>query len=158
MKTLIIYASKYGCTADCASNLKNILPGDVSLFDINDTTAPPALDGFDTIAIGGSVYIGKIAKKLRAFCDRNLTALLEKRLGIFLCCALEEDADKFFAANFASELLKHSKTTEVFGSDARLEKMSFFDKSVIKAVTKGDFSNFKISHERIETFAQELTK
>jgi len=156
MKRLVIYASKYGCTADCASYLKDHLSGDVTLIDINKASKQIELEEFDTIIIGGSIYVSKISKKLREFCESNLDMLINKRIGIFLCCALSEQVDEFFTTNFPAALLNHAKTTKTFGSEARIEKMSFLDKMIIKAVTKGDFSNFKISQENMEAFVREI--
>ena len=158
MKTLIVYASKYGCTADCAERLKAKLEGDVTLLDIKKATSGMDLSKFDAVAIGGSVYVGKIAKPLRAFCESNLDVLIQKKVGIFLCCAQVDESDGFFAANFPASLLSHSRTTKVFGSEARLDKMGFADKMIIKAVTKGDFSGFKIFDEKIDEFASEISQ
>ncbi|MCL2827631.1 MAG: flavodoxin domain-containing protein [Oscillospiraceae bacterium] len=156
MKTLIIYASKYGCTADCANYLKTNLPGDVTLIDINKASGQMELNRFDTIIIGGSVYVSKVSKNLRGFCESNLDLLCKKRVGIFLCCALSEQADEVLHTNFPSALLHHVKTIQTFGSEARLEQMTFLDKTIIKAVTKGDFSKFQISKERMDEFVQEI--
>ncbi|MCL2526896.1 MAG: flavodoxin domain-containing protein [Defluviitaleaceae bacterium] len=156
MKTLIIYTSKYGCTADCASNIKSKLQGDVTLLDINKTVPGGELSTYDTVIIGGSVYIGKIAKKLRLFCQNNVDALTAKKIGIFLCCALENEADAVLAANFPSALLEKSVSTKVLGSEARLDKMGFLDKTMIKAVSKGDFNGFRIFSERVDEFVHEI--
>jgi len=153
MRTLIVYASKYGCTADCAAYLQGRMSGDVTVHDINKGAVDPA--GFDVVMIGGSVYVSKVAKKLREFCENNLDVLLKKRVGIFLCCALLEQVDEFFAGNFPAALLGQA-VKKVFGSEARLEGMKFFDKVLIKAVTKGDFSKFKVSHEVMHEFLQEM--
>ncbi|MCL2610553.1 MAG: flavodoxin domain-containing protein [Defluviitaleaceae bacterium] len=156
IKTLIIYATKYGCTADCASYLKTKLQGDVTLVDLNKATEQVELDKFDTIIIGGSIYVGKASRKLREFCENNIESLTKKKIGIFLCCALTEQANEFLSTNFPAKLLSSAKTTKIFGSEARLDKMKFIDKTVVKAVTKGDFSKFKISYDIINEFAQEL--
>jgi hypothetical protein len=34
--------------------------------------------------------------------------------------------------------------------------MGFIDKMILKTVTKGDFSTFKVSSERIDEFAKEI--
>jgi len=157
METLIIYASKYGCTADCAAYLKDKLNGNVTLVDINKADKL-GLDKFDRVIIGGSVYIGKVAKKLRVFCEGNVDSLTQKAVGIFLCCALVDEADAVLAANFPVALLKNAKVVGFFGSEARMEKMGFFDRMLIKAVTKGDFSKFKISTERMDEFVVEINR
>jgi len=156
VKTLIVYASKYGCTADCAKYLAGKIPGGAVLVDINKPAKPIELSGFDTIIIGGSVYIGKIAKRLREFCSNNLDALLKKNVGIFLRCALIDQMDETLKNSFPTALLEAAKITMSFGSEARLDRMSFVDKAMIKAVTKGDFSGFKISHEAMDEFVKAL--
>jgi len=152
MKTAVVYASKYGCTADCAAYLKANLAGETTLIDVNKASMPIGLEGYDTVLIGGSVYVGKVSKKLRLFCEQNLNTLSGKRLGFFLCCALTEEAETVFAANFPADLLQKTKARGVFGSEARLEKMGFFDKKLLGAVTKGDYSNFKISYGNLDRF------
>jgi menaquinone-dependent protoporphyrinogen oxidase len=156
MKTLILYGSKYGFTADCAGYLKNNLSGDITLFNIYKVTCPIQLEQFDTIIIGSSVYIGKISKKLRQFCNDNLEQLTKKKVGIFLCCALTQQADEVLTTNFPSQLLEKACVVDTFGSEARLDKMSFLDKTIIKAVTKGDFSNFKASKDSMDAFIKKL--
>ncbi|MCL2840125.1 MAG: flavodoxin domain-containing protein [Defluviitaleaceae bacterium] len=156
MKTLVVYASKYGCTADCASYLKTKISGDVTLVDINKAPKQIELHSFDTIVIGGSVYIGKISKKLRTFCENNLDVLTKKSIGIFLCAALSEQFNETLKTNFPALLLKSAKITALFGSEARLEKLTFLDKTIIKAVTKGDYSQFKIKKETMDTFANAI--
>ena len=154
MKTLIVYASKYGCVADCATALKSKLSSEVELVDIKQLDKNIELEKFETVIIGGSIYVGKIAKGLRLFCEDNLELLCQKEIGLFLCCGLLEQANEFFKNNFPSKLLEHAKVKQSFGSEARLEKMKLLDKTMLKAVTKGDFTPFKVSNENIEKFAE----
>ena len=156
MKTLIVYASKYGCTEDCANLLMKKLTGDITLVDINKAPKQLDVNVYDTIIIGGSVYVGKVSKTLRAFCESNLDALLEKRVGVFLCSALADQFNDTLKNNFPASLLENAKAVKLFGSEARLEKMRFLDKMLIKAVTKGDFSGFRISNDCIDEFALEI--
>ena len=153
MKTLIIYASKYGCTADCAADLKDKLTSDVTLIEIDEADNQIELETFDTVIIGGSIYAGQMSKKLRMFCSSNIETLCKKRIGLFLCCADIRQVDKFFETNFPAKLLEHAEITKNFGSEARLDKMKFMDKKILTAVTKGDFDSFKISYDNIKEFA-----
>ena len=66
MKTIIIYATKYGFTKECVDELKSQLNGDVLAVDILKDSIS-SLDAFDQIIIGGSIYMGQINKKLRTF-------------------------------------------------------------------------------------------
>lgn len=156
MKTIIIYASKYGCAADCAKYLKGRLSGDITLVDINNTDKLVEINAFDTVIIGGSVYAGRISKKLRDFCESNLTVLKQKRVGIFLCAAVSDNFQEYLKTNFSAQLLQTVKTVKLFGSEARLDKMRFMDKMILKAITKGDYSSFKIKHECMDEIVVEL--
>ena len=156
MKTLIVYASKYGCAADCALYLKKNIPGETVLLDINKHNNCIQLDEFDTVIIGGSIYVGKVSKKLRTFCEKNCNVMVKKNIGIFICGALAAHEDEYFSANFPKEMTDHARSKKMFGSEARLDKLSTFDKLIIKAVTKGDFSNFKLSGENMDAFLKEM--
>jgi len=156
MRTLIVYASKYGCTADCASLLKEKLSGDITLVDISKAPMQLDINDYDTIIIGGSIYVGKVSKNLRAFCENNLDTLTKKRIGVFLCSALADQFNDNLKNNFPTSLLEIAKAKTLFGSEARLEKMNFLDKMIIKAVTKGDFSGFRISNNLIDEFVAEM--
>ena len=156
MKTLIVYTSKYGCTADCAILLKRKLPGDVILADITKAPKQVNVNDYDTIIIGGSVYVGRVSKNLRAFCESNLDALLKKNVGVFLCSALSDQFNDTLKNNFPVLLLDNAKAVKLFGSEARLETMNFMDKMIIKTVTKNDFSGFKVSEKSIDEFASEI--
>jgi len=157
METLIIYATKYGCTADCAAYLQGKLAGNVTLADVNKGTTPDLAE-FDRVIIGGSVYISKVNKKLRAFCESNAQTLAGKEVSIFLCCALVDEVKKVLAMNFPVALVEGATAIGFFGSEARLEKMGFLDRTLIKAVTKGDFSKFVISKERMDEFVAEIIR
>jgi menaquinone-dependent protoporphyrinogen oxidase len=156
MKTLIIFSSKYGYTADCSIKLKEELGGEPEVLDINEVKESPDISSYDTVIIGSSVYVGKVSKKIREFCKENLESLQEKQLGIFICLALVEEKDEILKTNFPSPMLDHVKAVGIFGGEARLDKMKFVDKKIINLVTKGDFSGFKKLDDNIVSFAQEM--
>lgn len=152
MNTIIIYSSKYGCTSDCANILKSRLPNNVTIVDIKDKNSKIELSKFDTIIIGSSIYVGSVSKEIRTFCNDNIELLNKKKVGIFICCAFSEQMDKYLSSNFPSSLLKSAKSISVFGGEARLEKMKFFDKLIMKSVTKNDYNSLKISQDNIDNF------
>ena len=155
MKTLIVYSSKYGCVKDCAEYLKSKIGEDTKICDVNNLTGIE-IKQFDNIIIGSSVYVGKISKQIKMFVQNNIDILLEKRVAIFLCCALEAQLNEYLNSTFPKSLLDLAISIKVFGSEARIQEMSFLDKTIIKAVTKGDFSKFKISYEIMDDFSKEI--
>jgi len=157
MKTLIIYASKYGFTADCAKALEEKLPGEITRIDIDKPDQGLDLEQFDAIVIGASVYIGKISKRVRAFCEENLNLLLRKRIGIFLCCGLVDQVGEALTGNFPAALLAHASSVQVFGGEARPEKMGFADKLILKAASKATGGGFQVLDENMDVFVREIT-
>ena len=156
MKTLILYTSRYGCTADCAQQLKAQLSGPVSLADIDRISQNPVdLKDFDTIILGSSIYIGAVPKKMKAFCRANEALLSGKRTGIFLCCAFEEKLDEYLSSNIPPSLWKNAVTAS-FGGEARLEKMKTLDKLIMKAAMKESVKPLEISPEKIEYFSKAI--
>ena len=84
MKTAIVYATKYGCTKECAEILKTYLHGEVNILSAKADKIN--LSQYDAVFIGGSVYMGKIQKEITQFCKRNLKQLLHTKIGLFVCC------------------------------------------------------------------------
>lgn len=155
MNTIIIYSSKYGCTKDCAEYLKSGLSGSTTLTDI-DNTDTISIDNYDTVVFGGSIYIGRISKQMQKFCEDNIDLLNKKRVGIFLCCAFPEQIKEYLATNFAPALLKSAIVVKGFGGEARIDKMKFMDKLIMKAALKGGNENLHISRKNMDGFIEEL--
>ena len=62
MKAAIVYATKYGCTKKCAEMLKTYLNGEADILSAKSDKI--SLAQYDTVFIGGSVYMGKIQKEI----------------------------------------------------------------------------------------------
>ena len=98
MKTLILFASRYGATEEIAYMLKSAIGGDVTLCNVRDRGV--SLEGYDTVIIGSCVYMFKLDKHIKRFLRRNEKALLGKKLGLYLCCYTTPgtEGDAFAAA------------------------------------------------------------
>ena len=129
MKTLIIYASTYGYAKECADKLKEMIEGEVTASNRKTDQVPP-LDGFDQVIIGGSIYMGQIQKKIKEYCTANLKPLLQKKVGLFLCCGLPENFEDTIKNCFPRELLEHAAVKECFGGELRIEKMNLAHKMI----------------------------
>ena len=135
MKTIIIYASTYGYAKDCANELSKQLTGEVLIVNVSTDTIL-SISGFDNVVIGGSIYMGHISKKIKAFCISNLNLLKNKRVGLFLCCGLPEDFEKNIENAFPKELLRKAISVESFGGELRIEKMKFTHKILAGLIKK----------------------
>jgi menaquinone-dependent protoporphyrinogen oxidase len=139
MKTLIIYATRYGSAERCAKMLSEKLIGDVDLLNLKDRQNID-LSQYEKVIIGGSIYVGKIQKEVNEFCTKHLEELKQKKVGLYVCGMLKEKADIEINDNFPQELLDHAIAREFFGGTFDFKKMNVFTKFIVKNITKNDKS------------------
>ena len=136
MRTLIVFASKTGTSAECASQLAQKLDGEVSLCQLGQDRLP-ALDTFDRIVVGGSIRIGKIHKKVTSFVSQNKEILLKKTLGLFICCMADGDtAEQYLKSSFSEELFEHAKAKGLFGGCYKFSRMGWLNRKMIQMIEK----------------------
>lgn len=157
MKSIIIYSTRYGSTAKVAELIQKDIDGDCTLVNIMTENVPP-LDAFDTVILGGSIYIGKVQKELTAFVGKNLKLLLSKKVGLFLCAGApkQEERDRELNGAFSPELLIHAAAKDILGYAFTFEKMRFFDRLILKKIKGDDVSTSKYFDERILLFVKAL--
>lgn len=138
MKSLILYGSKYGTAEECAKQLKGKMQGEVELINIKDNK-DILLTDYNKIIIGGSIYIGMINKEIKAFIESNKSELIQKELGLFMCCMSDgEKVKEQFEQNLPKEVLDAAKVKENLGGAFKFSKMNFFEKKIIKMIAKKD--------------------
>lgn len=153
MKTLIVYGTKHGCTEKCSKLLKDKLTGEVVTINIEVDTVPD-ITSFDNIIIGGSIYAGKIQNKINEFCDKNLNALKEKKIGLFICGMQKDNVTDQINNSFPEDLLTHAVAKESFGGELILKMMNPLEKLIIRLVSKTKKDISDISLENITIFAK----
>lgn len=156
MRTLIVYATKYGTTEKCAKILAERLIGEVDIYNLKEGKGVEIAQ-YDRLIIGGSIYMGKIRKEVSEFCLKNLDVLKEKKLGVFICGMQEGDqADVQMKQSFPEELLVNAVARESFGGEFRLKEMNFLERFIVKMVTKKDsISQDQKTKENISTISEE---
>ncbi len=158
MKILIAYGTKYGSVKKCAEILKENLEGSIDLYDLKKDKEID-LAKYDKVIIGGSIYMGKIQKEVKAFCEKNMSVLKDKRLGLYICCMREkEEAKEQLKNSFSESLLSHASAANYLGYSFDLKKMNFLHRFTIKKVAgvTGSQSNFDKS--KIEEFAKKMAQ
>ncbi len=161
MSVLIVYGTKYGFTDQCVDALTSKL-NDNDIKKINlKTDKVPDPSAYDKIIVGGSIYMGMLRKNVKKFCSENKTILMDKNVGLFITCSsMGEEAKKQIQMNFDEDLYKHAMIRDYFGGDINIEKAKFFDRMIIKMVTKADKGkserNQGMDTERIVLFAKKM--
>ena len=161
MKIAIVYATKYGCTKKCAEILKSYLHGEVSIHSAKADKIN--LSQYDTVFIGGSVYMGKIQKEITHFCKRNLKQLLHKKIGLFACCYTPKDTEGFFETLYPIELINHAFYVTSVGGEMNYEKMNFLYRKMFQSLKKIDgfnegFTEPVINESEIKKLAETVNK
>jgi len=158
MKTLIAYCMHHGCTEKTAIELRDYLGNETALCNLKKDKIPN-LDKFDRIVIGGSIHAGRIQKKIKDFCHKNLDILRNKELGLFICCMEEGETAQLQLKNaFPEELHEVAKASAYFGGEFNFNKMNFFEKLVVKKVAHIEESISKIDHSAIVMFSDKMDK
>ena len=156
MKTVIIYASKHGCTEMSAEKVKDLLDGDVEVVPVK-MARKHDLNSFDRIIIGGSIHAGMLQGAIKKFCQSNLKRLLTKKVGLFLCCMEEGDkAWEQFNNGYPEKLRNHATAKGLFGGAFNFERMNAIEKAIIKKISGTDKSISKVSDDAIKTFVKEM--
>jgi len=156
MNTLIVYASTHGCTEKCAHKLASQLPNSPTVVNLKKS-ARIDLNDFETVVIGGSIHAGRMQAAVRKFCQKNLSQLKQKRIGLFVCCMEEnEKAQQQFDEAFPSELLEQAIAKGFFGGEFDFDKMNFIVKAIIKKMANVDHSVSKIAEDEIGKFAAKI--
>lgn len=154
-KHLIVYTTKYGTTEKAAAIIKDNLPGAITCNLKKEKC--PELENFDWIIIGGSIYAGRIQKELKKFCQQNLSRLLPKNLGLFICCMYDgEKAEKQFLAAFPEELRRAARVRAIFGGELSFDKINFLEKFVIKKFIGVKESVSRFQPQVIAEFARKI--
>ena len=135
MKTVIVYATQYGFTADCAAKLREQLSGETMMIDLTKQAAPNPAD-FDAVIVGGSIYMGKVQSSVTDFCADYEGELLQKPLGLFLCCGLPKQMEQSMVASFPKSLIPYAKAIGCFGGELRTSRMKPMHKLIANMMQK----------------------
>ena len=157
MKSLIVYCSSHGTTEKAVRFLSERLEGEVLAVDLKREKEKFDLSSFDTFIIGGSIHVGNIQRKIKQFIRNNFDTLLEKDVGLFLCCMRDgETAIEQFNNAFPQELRKNSAAMGLFGGEFLLSEMNFLEKQIVKKVSGATIDQSNLDYEAIKEFASKL--
>ncbi len=158
MKTLILYATRHGSTAEAARRIAARMPNsDVK----NIKTDAFRLADYDRILIGSYIRMGMFDRKIRALLLKEIAVLREKTLGIFVCCCFTENAQTYFQNNVPPQLLETVQATAALGGELDRKKLHGMDKYVANMVLKADHARgilhtFTLKEENIEAFVNKM--
>ena len=157
MKVLIAYATKYGTAEKCAKILAEKLNSEVDVIDLKSENIE--LAEYEAVIIGSSVYMGRVRKEARKFCEKRKNELQDKKLAFFLNCMGEgEKAREQIKDNLPEDLIEQAEVTGIFGGEFDFEKMNFFERIIVKKVGGIKESKSNILEDNIDNFAREINR
>lgn len=158
MKTLILYATRHGSTAEAARRIAAYFP-DCDVKNIAEEHGDIA--AYDRILIGSNIRMGTFDRRVRKLLLRDIAALREKVLGFFVCCCFTENAPTYFQNNVPPQLLEVAEATAALGGELDRKTLRGWDKYVANMVLKADHSRgilhtFSLHNEAVADFAKKM--
>lgn len=158
MNTLIVYSSKHGTTSSVAgliwSRMDKKHTHVTNVLDVHDYK----IKHYDTIILGASIHVGKIQPSMLQFIEQYYDLLLQKRLGLFLCCIKEGSAAfKQFDEVFPESLRFHSVSSRIVGGEIKVKRMSLWDRFLVRRRFGFLEDKSTINHDYIKEFVREVS-
>ena len=156
MKTLIVFASSHGTTEKVAHSIaRSMNNGHVEFINLKKEK-PYDLSVYDRIIVGGSIHAGQIQGRVKQFCEKNMLQLLEKQLGLFLCCMNEPEYQTQFERAFPELLRNHATSSKIMGGEFLFDKMNFFQRLIVRKISGINESVSRIDEKSLQEFAEEM--
>lgn len=159
MNTLILYSTKYGATKQIAEQLGRELADRVTILNMKD--GKPDLKKYDTVIVGGSIYMNKIQHSISSYLRANEKELIKKNLGLFIGCYTAPGTEGYLEQFFPTSLLVHARAKDMLGGLMQYDVMNPVYRKIFKSLKKIDdfnksFIEPKIETERIRAFAKRI--
>ena len=154
MKTIILYATKYGGSAEIAKLIAAHFD-EAEIYDLKKGDIP-SLEAFDNVITGSSVYAGSFRNEAKIFLSQNAAQLCKKKLGLFACGMSKGESGEVFRANVPEDVLKSTTAVCMPGGIFDPAKANFFEKLIMKIVVKQSGYINTIDNEKISEFAEAM--
>ncbi|NDL67990.1 flavodoxin domain-containing protein [Anaerotalea alkaliphila] len=156
MSTLIVYSSKHGTTEKVVERLKDKLEQPVKAVNVSKEKNVD-WDSWDKVIIGGPIYVGNLKSDLKIFVERHLEKILEKKIGLFICCMYHDDAAaEQFNHAYSDALLAAAQVDGWFGGEVHPWELSLLEKTVVRMVDKGVLENAVLDLDEVDRFAGKM--
>lgn len=157
MKTAIVYMSKHGTTEKVVKIIsEHLTHQSYDVFNLRNNKTPD-ISEYDFVIIGGSIHAGMVQKRVKQFCISNANVLLDKKVGLFLCCMeVGEKATEQFNNAYPFELRQHAFYSGLMGGECLTDKMNFFERNLVRMAVGGPEKYPKLNDKAINTLLQEL--
>lgn len=154
MKTAIVYDTSHGTTEKVANMIASF-NSSIEIFNLKENKNVN-LDEFDQVIIGGSIHVGKIRRRVKEFCLKNLDKLLQKRVGLYLCAMNEPEYENELKLAFPEELRNHAVIKKVVGGEFLFDRMNFLERFIVKKISGINETTSKLDEKGIMQIVDEM--
>jgi menaquinone-dependent protoporphyrinogen oxidase len=150
-QVLVVYATKYGATAEIAEKIGQVLREAGLRADVQPAGRVSDLTPYQAVVLGSAVYIGQWQKKAANFLKANQKALAERPVWLFSSgpTGQGDPATLTQGWRFPKGLQPiadriRPRDIAIFHGHANVEKMNFLEKWMVKNVKAsiGDFRDW----------------
>lgn len=135
---------------------ERLSPEEITMIDISKDKEPD-FSSYERIIIGVSVYVGRVRKPFTHFCtDENVCLFAKKDLGLFVC-GMEQSSDKQLEEMenaFPERLLRHAKKKSFMGGELLFDKLSYWERALVKVAFKTSADISAINIKAIDEFVE----
>jgi len=156
MKTLVVYASKGGYSRECAQKIAAGLVDGADVVDVKKKAGKTDIAPYDTVILGGGILAGRLPGALRRFCMKNVSALEQKRVGLFICGTDPENHEKVFAANYPAGLMDCAVVKTWLGGRILFADQKGIMRFVLKKMLKGENDVHAEQPEALKAFVTSI--
>jgi menaquinone-dependent protoporphyrinogen oxidase len=163
---LIVYASRYGSTAEIVQEIAETLENNemiAEILDLRDGVKIPPLDEFHGILVGSGIRMGRWTKEALNFLRNNREILKNKPLGIFISSGEAGNPNTYASARkkYLDNILQKfgfnldNVLTEAFGGVFDLSSSSnynYLEKKILKRIAKSDGTGFVVHDGKLNDF------
>ena len=161
MKTLVVFDTKHGATQEVAGRIAAGVRGEggeAAILDLRARGASKAaLEGYDSVALGGPSYMGRWSRRAAAFAASREAELAGKEVAVFVVGNDKEGGSGPAKAALPQALGSRARAA-YFGGRLDFPKLSGFERFIIKKVTGKAESSSTLDLEAAEEFGRLLAK
>lgn len=139
-KGAIIYASRYGSTAQTAEWIAEGMEGMAEVMPVSEAAD---LSSYDFVILGSGIYGGQFHKDMRAFLEEKKEELSQKITAIFVVCGASDSYAQGYLDMFAEESGTTPSLMKAFGGWLKKELLSPEDFKILESYYKSINSPFE---------------
>lgn len=148
MRTLIVYASKYGFTEHVARLIADRIEGDVELRRCGPDFSAD-LTKFQAVIIGSPIYVGRPNEFILDFCENYQRLLASKSIAFFTTGVTGENAVMALVQRLPETLVQKAKGLENLGYALDFSKMRWIDRLAARIAIKMSESEMVVEEQRL---------